>query len=61
MSPPSALVAVGDGANEVARLAGAGWGVVMGNGGDAARAVADAVVGANDGGGVAEAVERFVL
>ena len=38
-----------------------GLGVAVGNAGASARAVADAVVGTNDEGGVAEAIERYVL
>ena len=58
---PSDLVAVGDGANDLEMLSSAGVGVAMGNAGAAVRAVADAVVAANDERGVVEAVERFVL
>ena len=58
---PADLVAVGDGANDLEMLSAAGVGVAIGNAGAAVRAVADAVVAANDERGVVEAVERFVL
>lgn len=59
--PASDLVAVGDGSNDVEMLKGAGVGVAMGNASAAVKAVADAIVAANDERGVVEAVERFVL
>ncbi|GLI70135.1 hypothetical protein VaNZ11_014943 [Volvox africanus] len=59
--PPSALMAVGDGGNDLEMVAGAGLGVAMGNAVPAVRAAAAAVVAGHDDGGVAEAFERFVL
>jgi hydroxymethylpyrimidine pyrophosphatase-like HAD family hydrolase len=58
---PSAILAIGDGLNDVPMVAGAGLGVAMGQCGPELRAVADAVVADNDHDGVAEALERFVL
>ncbi|PNH06702.1 Phosphatase YidA [Tetrabaena socialis] len=59
--PAAALMAVGDGGNDLAMLAGAGLGVAMGNAVPGVRAAADVVVAGHDEGGVAEAFERFVL
>lgn len=59
--PPSALMAVGDGGNDLAMVAGAGLGVAMGNAVQEVKAVAGAVVASHDDGGVAEAFERCVL
>lgn len=58
---PSRIVTVGDDANDIPMLRGAAVGVAMGNGTEAARTAADAVVAANDADGVAEAVTRFLL
>lgn len=58
---PENVLAIGDGENDVEMLALAGIGVAMGNAHPRARQVADAVVANNDGCGVAEAIERFVL
>lgn len=54
-------VAVGDGANDMEMLRFAGLGAAMGNAHDAVKACASAVVSTNDGGGVAEAIERWFL
>ena len=61
--PPADTVAVGDGGNDAGMLAGVGRGVAMGNAVPAAVAAAGGVrvAGTNDGGGVAEAVRRWVL
>ncbi|KAG2429570.1 hypothetical protein HXX76_010805 [Chlamydomonas incerta] len=59
--PPSALMAVGDGGNDLQMVAGAGLGVAMGNAVPAVKAAAGAVVAGHDHDGVAEAFERFVL
>jgi len=58
---PDRIVAVGDDANDLPMLRGAAVGIAMGNGTDAAKTAADAVVAANTAGGVAEAVQRFLL
>jgi hydroxymethylpyrimidine pyrophosphatase-like HAD family hydrolase len=57
----SEVVAVGDGANDLEMVAGAGWGVAMGNAVPAVKAAARAVVARHDEGGIVEAFERFVL
>lgn len=59
--PPSAILAMGDGENDVEMLEMAGVSVAMGNAGPGARAAADFVVGPNSEDGVAQAIEQFVL
>ena len=59
--PHSDLVAVGDGGNDLEMIVGAGVGVAMGNAVPEVLAAADAVVAGHGDGGVAEAIERFVL
>lgn len=56
-SDPQRVVAIGDGANDVGMLAGAGLGIAMGNADDAVREAADAVVAPFDRDGVAEAID----
>lgn len=58
---PGRCMAMGDGENDVEMLKLCGLGVVVGNAGAAARAVADVVVSSNDDDGVAQAIERYVL
>ncbi|KDD73850.1 hypothetical protein H632_c1787p1, partial [Helicosporidium sp. ATCC 50920] len=58
---PEDLVAVGDGGNDLDMIRGAGVGVAMGNAVPEVKAAATAVVADNDSGGVAEAIQRFVL
>lgn len=58
---PSAVLALGDGENDVEMLQLAGLGVAMGNAGPPALAAADAITASNDEDGVARAIERFVL
>ncbi|KAG2437621.1 hypothetical protein HYH02_011260 [Chlamydomonas schloesseri] len=59
---PEHVLALGDGENDVEMLQLAGLGVAMGNAGPKARAAADVVLERdNDQGGVADAIERFVL
>lgn len=54
-------IAVGDADNDLAMLRAAGLGVAMGNANENARAAASVSVADNDHGGVAEAIERFLL
>ncbi|MCB9421861.1 MAG: HAD family phosphatase [Ardenticatenaceae bacterium] len=58
---PAAVMAVGDGENDLDMLRSVGLGVAMGNASQAIKAAADVVVGSNEAAGVAEAIERFVL
>lgn len=58
---PVAVMAVGDGENDLDMLRSVGLGVAMGNANDAVKAAADVVVGSNEAAGVAEAIKRFVL
>lgn len=55
------VMAVGDSSNDMDMLAYAGLGVAMGNAAPAVKAAANAVTGANDADGVAEAIEKYVL
>lgn len=58
----SEVMAVGDSSNDVSMLRAAGLGVAVANASEEALAAADYVCRAdNDAGGVAEALERFVL
>lgn len=59
--PLEQVFAIGDGINDVSLLATVGYGVVMGNGGDEARAVAKAIAPPNDADGAAWAIETYVL
>lgn len=54
-------MACGDGENDVTIIKAAGIGVVMANGEDCLRAIADYVTAGNDEDGVAQAIEHFVL
>ncbi|MCC7495381.1 MAG: HAD hydrolase family protein [Fimbriimonadaceae bacterium] len=56
-----AVLAIGDGENDVPMLQAAGLGVAMGNATPAARAAADVVVADCDHDGVAEALRRYLL
>ncbi len=58
---PEEILAVGDDFNDLEMVEYAGIGVAMGNGVAALRAAADFVSGTNDEGGVASALQRFVL
>jgi hydroxymethylpyrimidine pyrophosphatase-like HAD family hydrolase len=58
---PDEAMAVGDAHPDVAMFEVAGIGVAMGNAQDEVKALADAVAPANDAGGVAWAIRRFVL
>ena len=59
--PREATVALGDADNDLPMLAAAGLAVAMGNANESVLAAADVVVADNDHGGVAEAIERFLL
>lgn len=59
--PQRAVMAVGDSFNDVAMLEYAGIGVAVKNAPEAVKQVADCVVATNEEGGVAEAIERYVL
>jgi len=56
-----AILAIGDGNNDIAMFEAAGMAVAMGNAGDAVKARAGAVTAHCDEDGVAQAIERFVL
>lgn len=59
--PPVAMLAIGDGENDLEMLQMAGIGVAMGNGKPVVKAVADYITSDHNHDGVAEAIERFVL
>ena len=60
--PREEVMAIGDNSNDVAMLQAAGLGVAVANASEEARAAAGYVCEAdNNVGGVAEAIERFVL
>lgn len=59
--PEDAMMAIGDGSNDLQLVANAGLGVAMGNAVQAVKDAADVVVAGHDDDGVAEALERFVL
>lgn len=59
--PPAAMLAVGDGENDLEMLQMAGVGVAMGNAKDSVKAIADYVTADHNHSGVAEAIERFAL
>jgi HAD superfamily hydrolase (TIGR01484 family) len=59
--PMEETIAVGDSYNDLSVLRSAGLAVAMGNAVPAVRSSCGAVVADNDHGGVAEAVERFLL
>lgn len=60
ISPRDAM-AIGDQSNDLTMLRAAGLAVAMDNGDNRLKAEADYVTGTNDEGGVAQALERFVL
>lgn len=59
--PVSAVLTIGDGANDIPMLEVAGFSVAMGNGSDAVKAAAHAVTDDCDNDGFAKAIERYVL
>ena len=58
---PAAVMAIGDGENDLEMLQMVGLGVAMGNAHESVKAVAEVVVGTNEAAGVAEAIEKFVF
>ncbi|MDM8271108.1 Cof-type HAD-IIB family hydrolase [Thermophilibacter provencensis] len=59
---PEETMAIGDSSNDIPMIRAAGLGVAVANATDEAKAAADYVCAAdNNAGGVAEAIERFVL
>lgn len=58
---PEEMVSIGDNENDITMLKYAGLGIVMGNGMDCARDVAQYVTDTNDNDGVAKAIEKFIL
>lgn len=58
---PTAVLAVGDGENDIELLQLAGVGVAVGNANERVTAVADFVVGTNDESGVAQAINQYAL
>ncbi len=56
-----ALMAAGDGENDIEMLQLAGIGVAVGNASAECKAAADHIVATNDQAGVAEAIERFAI
>ena len=58
---PSEVLAIGDQMNDITMLRFAGMGIAMGNAREEAREIADYVTAGNEEGGVAAALERFVL
>ncbi len=57
--PAGALMAIGDGGNDVAMLRAAGGGVALGNGCEEALAAADCVTASGDDDGIRKALEHF--
>ena len=58
---PENVMAIGDAENDVEMLEVAGFAVAVKNASEKTKAVADEIVASNNDGGVAEAIERFVL
>lgn len=59
--PIDSVMAIGDGGNDLELVAGVGIGVAMGNAVPDVKSVAVEVVASNDDGGIAEAIEKYVL
>lgn len=59
--PREAIMAIGDSPYDMGMIEWAGFGVAMGNAGDAVKQLAKAVVPGNDELGVARAIQRYVL
>lgn len=60
-APLNQVAVIGDGANDVAMFAAAGFSIAMGNAEPAVQAAADCVTAGADHDGFAKAVERFIL
>lgn len=58
---PEAVVAIGDGGNDVGMIKAAGLGIAMGNAMDGVKEVADVVTKTNNEDGVAYAIKKWVL
>jgi len=58
---PQRVLAIGDGDNDIPMLQAAGWGIAMGNAGDAVKAVADWVAPPLEAEGAAVALQQWVL
>lgn len=56
-----AVMAIGDGHNDLEMLQTVGLGVAMGNAADQVKAVADATTTSNEEDGVAQAIQRFIF
>lgn len=56
--PPDAILAIGDGLNDIPMLRGAGWSIAMGNAAPETQAAADEVAPACDDDGLVWALER---
>ncbi|KAL4528549.1 hypothetical protein Ndes2437A_g03114 [Nannochloris sp. 'desiccata'] len=59
--PVDAVMAIGDGGNDFELVQGVGVGVAMGNAVPEVKKVAVEVVASNDDGGIAEAIEKYIL
>jgi Cof subfamily protein (haloacid dehalogenase superfamily) len=59
--PAEATAVIGDGENDIAMFAAAGFAIAMGNAAASVKARADAVAAANTEDGFADAVERLIL
>lgn len=59
--PPESLMSCGDGSNDLQLVANSGIGIAMGNAVPAVKEAAHTVVASNDDGGIAEAIDRFIL
>ncbi len=59
--PIDAVMAIGDGGNDFELVQGCGIGIAMGNAVPEVKKVATEVVASNDDGGIAEAIEKYIL
>ena len=57
---PDEILAFGDNLNDVSMISSVGHGVAMGNAAEGLKAVADEIIGDNDGDAIAEALRRLV-